>query len=105
VAARGGGADFSRADEASQRRTGFDAVTDPRHTPGMMHPLVRTHPVARRRCLMRYGSMRRIPGIADRRHGASAGPVLRNDRYARHRRDEFDGMARQVMHCTLRRPR
>jgi taurine dioxygenase len=36
---------------AGERRRGFQAITDVRQTPGAVHPIVRLHPVTRRKCL------------------------------------------------------
>ena len=105
-----------------QLRVGFDDVTDPRKTPGAAHPLVRTHPVTGRRCLF-LGRRRNayIQGLAlaeseavlDALWAHATRPehcwtqqwrvgdlVLWDNRCALHRRDEFDGTERRVMHRT-----
>lgn len=38
----------SSLNSAGERRAGYEAVTDPRHAPGAVHPLVRAHPVTGR---------------------------------------------------------
>ena len=105
-----------------QLRVGFDDVTDPRKTPGAVHPLVRTHPVTGRRCLF-LGRRRNayIPGLElvdseallDRLWAHATAPahtwtqqwrvgdlVLWDNRSALHRRDDFAGTTRRVMHRT-----
>jgi taurine dioxygenase len=97
-------------------------VTDPRKTPGAVHPLVRTHPVSGRACLF-LGRRRNayIPGLelAESEalldtlwaHAVKAEHcwaqqwqvgdlIMWDNRCAMHRRDEFDGNARRVMHRT-----
>ena len=105
-----------------QLRVGFEDVTDPRKTPGAAHPLVRTHPVTGRPCLF-LGRRRNayIQGLElaeseallDTLWEHATRPehvwtqqwrvgdlVLWDNRCALHRRDEFDGAARRVMHRT-----
>lgn len=105
-----------------QLRVGFEEVTDPRETPGAAHPLVRTHPVTGRQCLF-LGRRRNayIQGLElaeseallDTLWEHATRPehiwaqqwrvgdlVLWDNRCVLHRRDEFDGTARRVMHRT-----
>lgn len=112
----------SSLNSVGQLRVGFEDVTDPRKTPGAVHPLVRTHPVTGRRCL--FLGRRRNAYIPDLELGDSealldhlwahaTAPahtwaqqwrvgdlVLWDNRSALHRRDDFDGTARRVMHRT-----
>ncbi len=103
-------------------RIGFEPVTDPRRTPGAVHPLVRTHPVTGRACLF-LGRRRNafVQGmelaeseeLLDALWAHAARPehvwtqqwrvgdlVLWDNRCVLHRRDEFDGAARRIMHRT-----
>ncbi len=112
----------SSLNSVGQLRVGFEDVTDPRKTPGALHPIVRTHPATGRLCLF-LGRRRNayIPGLdlADSEalldtlwHHATQPEhcwtqqwtlgdlVLWDNRAALHRRDEFDGTARRVMHRT-----
>jgi taurine dioxygenase len=112
----------SSLNSVGQLRVGFEAVTDPRRTPGAVHPLVRTHPVTGRQGLF-LGRRRNayIPGLdlaesealLDRLWEHATQPrfcwtqqwqvgdlVLWDNRCALHRRDEFEGSARRVMHRT-----
>ncbi len=112
----------SSLNSVGQLRVGFEAVTDPRKTRGAVHPLVRTHPVTGRRCLF-LGRRRNayIPGLElaeseallDMLWTHATGPdhtwtqqwrvgdlVLWDNRSALHRRDDFDGAERRVMHRT-----
>jgi taurine dioxygenase len=112
----------SSLNSVGQLRVGFEDVTDPRRTPGAVHPLVRTHPVTGRACLF-LGRRRNayVQGLelADSEalldalwaHATQArfcwtqqwrvgDLVLWDNRCALHRRDEFDGTARRVMHRT-----
>jgi taurine dioxygenase len=112
----------SSLNSVGQLRVGFEDVTDPRRTPGAVHPLVRTHPVTGRACLF-LGRRRNayVPGLElaeseallDALWAHAVKPqhcwaqqwqvgdlVLWDNRCAMHRRDEFDGAARRVMHRT-----
>jgi taurine dioxygenase len=112
----------SSLNSVGQLRVGFEDVTDPRKTPGALHPLVRTHPVTGRACLF-LGRRRNayIQGLElaeseallDALWSHATRPehcwtqqwhvgdlVLWDNRCALHRRDEFDGTARRVMHRT-----
>ena len=112
----------SSLNSVGQLRVGFEEVTDPRKTPGAVHPLVRTHPVTGRRCLF-LGRRRNayIPGLElaeseallDMLWAHATAPdntwtqqwrvgdlVLWDNRSALHRRDDFDGTERRVMHRT-----
>lgn len=112
----------SSLNSVGQLRVGFEEVTDPRRTPGAVHPLVRTHPVTGRQGLF-LGRRRNayIPGLElaesetllDRLWQHATQPrfcwtqrwkvgdlVLWDNRCALHRRDEFEGSARRVMHRT-----
>jgi taurine dioxygenase len=112
----------SSLNSVGQLRVGFEDVTDPRRTPGAVHPLVRTHPVTGRACLF-LGRRRNayIQGLEPAEsealldalweHATRPGHVwvqqwrigdlvLWDNRCALHRRDEFDGSARRVMHRT-----
>lgn len=112
----------SSLNSVGQLRVGFEDVTDPRKTPGAVHPLVRTHPVTGRQCLF-LGRRRNafIQGLEladseallDALWAHATRPehcwtqqwhvgdlVLWDNRCALHRRDEFDGTARRVMHRT-----
>ena len=112
----------SSLNSVGQLRVGFEDVTDPRRTPGALHPLVRTHPVTGRACLF-LGRRRNAyvqgleladsEALLDALWTHATRPehcwtqrwrvgdlVLWDNRCALHRRDEFDGTARRVMHRT-----
>jgi taurine dioxygenase len=112
----------SSLNSVGQLRVGFDDVTDPRETPGAVHPLVRTHPVTGRSCLF-LGRRRNayVPSLEladseallDRLWAHATAPahtwtqqwkvgdlVLWDNRAALHRRDDFEGTTRRVMHRT-----
>ena len=112
----------SSLNSVGQLRVGFEDVTDPRSTPGAAHPIVRTHPVTGRACLF-LGRRRNacIPELELNESEALLGIlwdhavqpaflwaqqwrvgdlVLWDNRCTMHRRDEFDGTARRVMHRT-----
>jgi len=103
-------------------RKGFKDVTDPRETPGAVHPLVRTHPATRHNAL--YLGRRRnayIVGLPlaesedllNRLWAHASKPefawyqkwkvgdlVMWDNRCAMHRRDAFDPESRRLMHRT-----
>jgi taurine dioxygenase len=112
----------SSLNSVGQLRVGFEDVTDPRRTQGAVHPLVRTHPVTGRACLF-LGRRRNafVQGLEVTDSEALLDAlwdhatrsehvwvqqwrvgdlVLWDNRCALHRRDEFDGTARRVMHRT-----
>jgi taurine dioxygenase len=112
----------SSLNSVGQLRVGFEDVSDPRKTPGAVHPLVRTHPVTGRSCLFlgrRRNAWIRGLELADSEATLDAlwdhatrpehqwaqqwrvgDLVLWDNRCALHRRDEFDGDTRRVMHRT-----
>ena len=112
----------SSLNSVGQLRVGFEEVTDPRKTPGAVHPLLRTHPVTGRQCLFlgrRRNAYIRDLDLADSEALLDAlwshatqpehcwaqqwrvgDLVLWDNRCALHRRDEFAGTARRVMHRT-----
>jgi taurine dioxygenase len=103
-------------------RQGVDAVDDPVHSPGTVHPLVCTHPQSRRPVL--YLGRRRnayIPGLPLAQSEALLDEiwsyatrdeftwynrwrvgdlVLWDNRCTMHRRDPFDAATRRIMHRT-----
>ena len=110
----------STYNSAGELRRGFSEVTDPRKAPGADHPIIRTHPVTRRRALF-LGRRRNayVLGLeledSDRLLDAlwahAARPeltwyqqwpvgdlVLWDNRCVMHRRDEFDPNSRRLMH-------
>lgn len=112
----------SSTNSAGERRVGFEEITDPSKTPGAVHPLVRLHPVTRRRCLF-LGRRRNafvhglsVPAsedLLDRlwRHASKeefswyqkwrvGDLMLWDNRCAMHRRDAFEDANRRVMHRT-----
>ncbi|MBV8187294.1 MAG: TauD/TfdA family dioxygenase [Alphaproteobacteria bacterium] len=112
----------SSRNSAGELRKGFQRTLDVRHTPGAVHPLVRLHPVTKRKALF----LGRRPGAYV--HGLSvedseklldavwahatqerfawyqkwrAGDlVLWDNRCVMHRRDAFDESLRRLMHRT-----
>src|SRR5260221_1238842 len=103
-------------------RAGVTATDDPRAAPGMLHPLVCTHPETGRRCLYlgrrrnayieglpleqsetlldeiwRYASRAEITWYNRWRGGDL---VLWHNRCTMHRRDPFDPGSRRIMHPT-----
>lgn len=103
-------------------RRGFGDVSDPRRTVGAHHPLARTHPVTRRKCLF-LGRRRGvyIPGLSldesetllDRLWAHATQPelcwtqvwqrgdlILWDNRCTLHRRDAFDDRFQRIMHRT-----
>ena len=112
----------SSLNSVGQLRVGFEEVSDPRHTPGAVHPLVRVHPVTGRQCLF-LGRRRNAyvqgldlaesEALLDTLWEHATRPehcwvqqwqvgdlVLWDNRCTLHRRDEFEGSARRVMHRT-----
>lgn len=107
---------------AGERRRGFQAITDVRQTPGAAHPLVRLHPVTRRKCLFlgrRTNAYVHDLSVADSEalldalwaHASKAefswyqrwrvgDLMLWDNRCAMHRRDAFDDGVRRLMHRT-----
>ena len=112
----------SSRNSAGELRKGFQRTIDVRHTPGAVHPLVRLHPVSKRKALF----LGRRPGAYI--HGLSieesetlldavwahatqerfawyqkwrAGDlVMWDNRCVMHRRDAFDESLRRLMHRT-----
>lgn len=112
----------SSRNSVGELRRGFAEVEDPRDAPGAVHPLVRTHPVTRRKALF-LGRRRNasITGLAlaeseallDELWAHATQPafcwtqrwrvgdlLIWDNRCAMHRRDGFDDSARRVMHRT-----
>jgi len=103
-------------------REGVTATDDPRAAPGMLHPLVCTHPETGRRCLYlgrrRNAYIEGLPleqseALLDEiwRHASRAeiawynrwrvgDLVLWDNRCTMHRREPFDPAARRIMHRT-----
>jgi taurine dioxygenase len=103
-------------------RQGVTPTDDPRQAPGMLHPLVCTHPESGRRMLY-LGRLRMAwieglalaesealldeiwayataPEISFTHHWRVGDLVLWDNRCTMHRRDPFDASARRVMHRT-----
>ena len=112
----------SSRNSAGEFRRGFNAVSDPRETPGAVHPLVRKHPVTGRKSLFlgrRVGAYVQDLAIDDSEALLNAlwahasqpkfawyqrwrigDLMLWDNRCTMHRRDAFDETARRVMHRT-----
>jgi taurine dioxygenase len=113
--------DASR-NSAGELRRGYEEVTDPRQTPGVDHPIVRTHPVTGRKALF-LGRRRNAyiqgldledseallnelwaratrDGLAWYQQWKVGDLVLWDNRCTMHRRDAFDPNSRRVMHRT-----
>jgi taurine dioxygenase len=112
----------SSLNSVGELRRGFTEVTDPRQTPGALHPLVRTHPVTGRKAL-HLGRRRNayIDGLdlaeseslLDTLWEAASDArftwyqqwrvgdlVMWDNRCTLHRRDAFDPTTRRLMHRT-----
>ena len=110
----------SSRNSAGELRRGYTDVADPRQAPGADHPIIRTHPVTRRKALF-LGRRRNayIQGLdlADSERLLDAlwehatdsqltwyqqwrvgDLVLWDNRCVMHRRDEFDPTSRRLMH-------
>lgn len=112
----------SSHNSAGELRNGFQETLDPRRTPGAVHPLVRLHPVTKRKCLFlgrrpyAYIHGMTVPdseALLDRLWAHVANPdfawaqqwrvgdaVIWDNRCTMHRRDEFDDSMRRLMHRT-----
>ena len=112
----------SSHNSAGERRRGFKEITDPRETPGAVHPLVRLHPVTKRKCLFlgrrRHAyihglDVRESEALLDRLWEHASRPefcwyqkwrvgdlMLWDNRCTMHRRDAFDDNSRRLMHRT-----
>lgn len=113
--------DASR-NSVGELRRGFVEVSDPSETVGARHPIVRTHPVTRRKCLF-LGRRRSAyvlgltvadsEALLDRLWAHATRPefcwtqvwcagdvVIWDNRCVLHRRDDFDDNYRRVMHRT-----
>jgi len=113
--------DASR-NSVGELRRGFSDNMDPRETPGAVHPIVRTHPVTKRKALF-LGRRRSayVTGLAladsesllDRLWTHATQPalcwfqqwrvgdlIIWDNRCVMHRRDAFEDTARRVMHRT-----
>ena len=113
--------DASR-NSAGELRKGYVEVTDPREAPGAIHPLVRTHPITRRRALFlgrrRNAYVIGLPleeseALLDQLWTHATRPefcwyqqwqigdlVMWDNRCTMHRRDAFDPETRRRLHRT-----
>lgn len=112
----------SSRNSAGELRKGFQRTTDVTHTPGAVHPLVRLHPVTKRKALFlgrRPGayvhglSVEESEKLLDAVWAHATQPqfawyqkwrigdlVLWDNRCVMHRRDAFDESLRRLMHRT-----
>ena len=113
--------DASR-NSAGMLRKGYNEVTDPRETIGALHPMVRTHPVTKRKALFLGRRLNAyVPGLTlaeseallDQLWAHAAKPeftwvqqwrtgdiIIWDNRCTMHRRDSFDAATRRLMHRT-----
>lgn len=113
--------DASR-NSAGQLRKGYKEVSDPRETVGAVHPLVRTHPVTKRKALFLGRRLNAyVPGLTleeseallDELWSRAVRPestwvqqwqlgdvVIWDNRCTMHRRDSFDENSRRLLHRT-----
>jgi taurine dioxygenase len=113
--------DASR-NSAGELRQGFEDVTDPRKTVGAVHPVVRTHPVTGRKCLLlgrrRNAYLVGLPldeseALLDQLWAHATTPnlcwqqvwqlgdlIMWDNRCTMHRRDAFDPNSRRLMYRT-----
>lgn len=113
--------DASR-NSAGTLRKGYKDVADPRETVGAVHPIVRTHPVTRRKALFLGRRLNAyIPGLTledsdallDELWAHATKPelvwtqrwrvgdvLIWDNRCTMHRRDSFDASTRRLMHRT-----
>ena len=112
----------SSRNSVGELRKGFKEVADPREAPGAVHPIVRTHPVTRRKALF-LGRRRNAnvigldladsealldalwdhatdPALCWTQQWRVGDLILWDNRCVMHRRDAFDDGARRVMHRT-----
>ncbi len=112
----------SSRNSAGELRRGMSEVTDPRQAPGADHPIIRTHPVTRRKALF-LGRRRNAyiqgldladsevlldalwahatrPGLTWYQQWRVGDLILWDNRCVMHRRDAFDPGTRRVMHRT-----
>lgn len=105
---------------AGMRRKGYGDVSDPRDAPGARHPLVKTHPETKRKCLF-LGRRRNSyvvglpldesealldelwahatrPEFTFRQSWRVGDLLIWDNRCTLHRRDAFDPRARRLMH-------
>jgi taurine dioxygenase len=112
----------SSRNSAGELRKGFQRTVDVRHTPGAVHPLVRLHPVTKRKALFlgrRPGayihglSVEESEKLLDALWAHATQPrfawyqkwrtgdlVMWDNRCVMHRRDAFDESLRRLMHRT-----
>jgi taurine dioxygenase len=110
----------SSRNSAGELRRGFTEVSDPRRTPGADHPIIRTHPVTRRKAIflgrrrnayiqgLELDDSERLlealwahatkPELTWYQQWRVGDLVLWDNRCVMHRRDEFDPNSRRLMH-------